>query len=130
MTDKEYAEIIRGLKEKIYELRGRINELSDQLRKERDTREHCEYVIKSELEPRIKREEAAYDAWITTDHAAEAAETFSDKVDELIDMVKENPAYFDWDGSHGDIYEMVLYLLKAEANEELKEFRITDEFPA
>ena len=126
MTEQDYLEIIERQKNTIAELRDRINRLSDELRKERENREHCEYVIKSELEPRIRREEAAYDAWVTTDHAAEAAESFSGKVDELIEMVKENPAYFVWGSKDDDIYSMVLYLIGAEINEELREFCITD----
>lgn len=126
LSAEEMRELIERLKNKVYDLQEKNRELSDKLRKEREVREGCEFRIRSELEPRIRREKASYDAYVLTDHAAEAAESFSGKVDELIEMVKENPAYFVWGSKDDDIYSMVLYLIGAEINEELREFCITD----
>lgn len=112
MNEEEYKKYIRELKYKIDEQQNTIRELNIKLKKEQDTRQHCEFLIETELEPRIKQEKVAYDAWVTTDKRAEAADCFEDKINELIEMVKENPAYFEWDSCEGDIYQMILYLIR------------------
>ena len=126
LSAEEMRELIERLKNTVYDLQEKNRELSDKLRKEREVREGCEFRIRSELEPRIRREKASYDAYVLTDHAAEASESFYDKVDDLIAMVKENPAYFCWQDYDGDVYEMILYLIIAETVEETNLFHITD----
>jgi len=126
MSEKEYEEYIRQLKYKIDEQRDIIRELNIKLKKEQDTRQHYEFRIKTELEPRIRREETAYDTWVTTDTGAEASECFEDKIDELIEMVRENSVYFEWDSCEGDIYQMILCLIRFHILDNLKNFCITD----
>ncbi len=126
MREEEYEDYIRRLKDKIDEQRRTIQELSNKLQKEQELRQSCEFRIETELEPRIRREKASYDAWVTTNRAAEASECFADKVDELIEMVKEDPGYFIWGSSDGDIYEMTLCLILFYILDDLKNFRITD----
>lgn len=126
MDEQEYEDYIRRLKHKIDEQWRTIQELNKELQKEQDIKRSYEFRIETELEPRIRREKAAYDAWITTDRAAEASECFGDKVDELIEMVEDNPDYFVWESSEGDIYEMILCLIRFHILDDLKNICITD----
>lgn len=126
MREEEYEDYIRRLKDKIDEQRRTIQELSNKLQTERELRQSCEFRIETELEPRVRREKASYDAWVTTDRAAEVSECFVDEVDELIEMVEENPDYFIWESSDGDIYEMILCLIRFYILDDLKNFCITD----
>lgn len=126
MNEKEYEDYIRQLKNKIDEQQRTIQELNKELQKEQDTRRHYEFRIETELEPRIKQEKVAYDAWVTTDRAAEVSECFGDKVDGLIEMVEDNPDYFVWDSSDGDIYEMILFLIRCHILSDLKNVCIAD----
>ena len=107
---------IEELKYKIRELKEENAKLSDKLRLAEQDKEHLSFRIKNELEPRIKAEERAYDAYVLTDHAAEAADSFCGKVDELIEMVQDNDNYFVWDDSDGDLYEKILSLIKNKGN--------------
>lgn len=107
---------IEELKYKIRELKEENAKLSEKLRLAEQYKEHLSFRIKNELEPRIKAEERAYDAYVLTDHAAEAADSFCDKVDELVEMVQDNDNYFVWDDSDGDLYEKVLSLIKNKDN--------------
>ena len=107
---------IEELKYKIRELKEENANLSEKLRLAEQDKEHLSFRIKNELEPRIKAEERAYDAYVLTDHAAEAADSFCGKVDELVEMVQDNDNYFVWDDSDGDLYEKVLSLIKNKDN--------------
>ena len=50
---------------------------------------------------------------------ARECECFCDKLDELVDLVKDtNEVIFDWDYKDGDLYDKVLYLIKEHLNEE------------
>ena len=101
-------------KYKVAQLKREKQELEEQLSKLRLDKEGLEFKIKQELEPRLKQEAQSYDAWVSSDRAAEACETFESKVEELVDMVKENPAYFAFENAYGDIIERVLWVIKQE----------------
>lgn len=107
---------VEELKRKIQELKRENEKLSEELHLVEQEKEHLSFRIETELEPRIKQEKRAYDAYVSTDHAAEAAESFCGKVDELIKMVQDNDNYFEWDYSDGDLYERVLFLIKSQIN--------------
>lgn len=126
MDIQGYENYIRDLKYTIEKQQRKIQELNEILQKEQDTKRHYEFRIETELEPRIRQEEAAYDNWVLTDTGVEASECFEDMVDELIDMVKDNPVYFEWDSCEGDIYQMILCLIRFHILDNLKNFCITD----
>ncbi len=117
---------IEELKDKIRELKEESANLSDKLRLAEQDKEHLSFRIRNELEPRIKAEERAYDAYVLTDHAAEAADGFCGKVDELINFVKDNPNYFVWEDTDSDIYCMILYLIKLFNSDDLKHYCIQE----
>lgn len=85
---------IEELKYKIQELQSKNAELSEKLHKAEQDKEYLSFRIRNELEPRIKAEERAYDLYVSIDHVAEAEDSFCGKVDELVDMVRENDNYF------------------------------------
>ena len=90
-----------------------IQKYQEDLRTETDRRTSAERRIERELEPRIKAEERAYDLWLAEDTGARECECFYDKVDELVNLVKDtNEVIFEWDYKDGDLYEKVLYLIK------------------
>ena len=96
-----------------------MQKYQEDIRSEIDRRTSAEWRIERELEPRIKAEKRAYDLWIAKDDGAEECECFYDKVDELVNLVKDNrEVIFDWDYKDGDLYEQVLYLIKEYLNEE------------
>ena len=76
--------------------------------------ESLDFRIRNELEPRLKQEACSYDTWVGYDKSAEACETFESKVEELVDMVKEEPEYFAFENADGDVVERVLYCIKKE----------------
>lgn len=126
--DMETQEYINQLKRRIADQRDTIEELSEQLKAEQEIRQSAEFRIKTELEPRINQEKAQYDYFVASGGTgAEAGEAFKDKVDELIDLVEENPEHFEWDYSRGgDVYAMVLHLVNAHINDGLKDLCIED----
>lgn len=63
MTDEEY--LIRDLRDIIRNKNNVIEDLEKQLDKTRSDKEHAEYRVKQELEPRIKAEERVYDIWVS-----------------------------------------------------------------
>lgn len=105
---------LKELKYKLREANRRIQELQEDNRKLSDNNQSLSFRIERELEPRIKAEERSYDNYVLTDHAAEASECFADKVDELIDMVKETPDYFVWEDEDGDYVCKILCIIKQE----------------
>lgn len=115
---------LEGLYKKIRDQNETIRVLRAKLASETEAKERYERRITYELEPRIKREEASYDAWVSTDHAAEASEDFIDKVESLIEMVEEKPNYFVWNQNDGDVYEMILYLVQLHLEDKLDKFHI------
>ena len=106
---------------KVELLENKINKLIEENRllKEENQKlffknESLDFRIRNELEPRLKREANSYDAWVSYDKSAEVCEIFENKVEELVDMVKENPAYFAFENADGDVVERVLYCIKKE----------------
>lgn len=93
-----------------------IHKYQEDLSFERDKRISAEWRIESELEPRIKAEERSYDLWLAEDTGAEACESFSSLIDEMINFVEDNDKYMDWDSSSGDLEEMILYLIHNKDN--------------
>lgn len=105
---------LRELKNKLREANRKIQELQDDNRKLSENNQSLSFRIEREFEPRIKAEERSYDLYVLTDHAAEASDSFADKVDELVDMVSDTPDYFCWDDESGDYIEKILYIIKQE----------------
>ena len=101
-------------KYKVAELEREKRELKEQLDKIRLDKEDLEFKIKQELEPRLKQEAACYDAWVSYDKSAEACEAFVDKIDELVEIVKENPNYYAFENRDGDTVEKILWVIKQE----------------
>lgn len=101
-------------KYKVAQLKREKRELVEQLDKFRLDKESLEFRIEQELEPRLKREAACYDAYVLYDKSMEACETFVDKVDELVEMVKENPEYYSFENRDGDTVEKILWVIKQE----------------
>lgn len=107
--EKSYLD---DLKYKIRNLQIKCEDYENTISRLETEKESLAFKIKTELEPRIESEKRSYDAYITTDHAAEAGESFCETIDSLIDSVKENPNYYVWDDPEGDLYEQILSLIK------------------
>ena len=101
-------------KYEVARLKREKQELKEQLDKLRLDKEGLEFKIKQELEPRLRQEAACYDAYVSYDKSAEACENFVYKVDELIEMVKENPDYYAFEDRGGDTVEKILWMIKQE----------------
>ena len=115
MTEEQQLRIeLECEKHKVSQLEKEKQELKEQLDKLRLDKEGLELRIKQELEPRLKQEAACYDAYVSYDKAAEACESFVCKVDELVEMVKENPEYYSFENRDGDTVEKILWAIKQE----------------
>lgn len=101
-------------KYRVAQLEREKQELKEQLDKLRLDKEGLEFKIEQELEPRLKQEAACYDAYVSYDKAAEACENFVYKVDELVEMVKENPEHYAFENRDGDTVEKILWVIKQE----------------
>lgn len=101
-------------KYRVAQLKREKQELEEQLNKLRLDKEGLEFRIEQELEPRLRHEASCYDAYVSYDKAAEACESFVCKVDELIEMVKENPRYYCFEDRDGDVVEKILWAIKQE----------------
>lgn len=110
----EHITFDRASYETHYIINQKNKELEKQLNEARLDNDSLNIRIKNELEPRLKREERSYDAWVSCDKSAEACESFCYKVDELVEMVKNNPEYYAFDDKCGDITEKILYIIKQE----------------
>jgi hypothetical protein len=88
-----------------------LSKYKEDLEKERDRRTSAEFRIESELEPRIKQEERAYDRWVSTDRSFEWCDTFDFYVNTLVEMFEEDFDFsqFDFDGD--DITDKVAKLI-------------------
>lgn len=106
-------------KYKVAQLKREKQELEEQLSKLRLDKEGLEFKIKQELEPRLKQEAACYDAYVSYDKSAEACETFVDKIDELVEMVKANPEYYAFENRDGDTMEKILWVIKQETERDI-----------
>lgn len=91
-----------------------LTKYKEDLESERDKRIHAEWRIKNELDPRIKAERDSYDRWVSQDTGAEACDSFSSLIDEMIDFVEDPDIkkYMDWEDANGDLEEMILYLIR------------------
>lgn len=104
---------IDDLKYKISKLQDTISFLKQENHKFQEERDHAEFRILTELEPRIKQEKRSYDFWITQQTGAEQCDHFKYLVDELCDFVdSEYQEYFEWENTEGDLYDMILFLIK------------------
>lgn len=104
---------IDDLKYKILKLQDTISSLKQENRKLQENRDHAEFRIRTELEPRIRQEQRSYDIWITQQTGEEQYDHFEYLVDELCDFVdSEYPEYFEWEDPEGDLYSMILFLIK------------------
>lgn len=86
------------LSNKVKQLEEKINQLTT--------------TIESELNPRIEAEKRAYDFYVSTDRSLEAEGRFEELVEELRNMVLENPEYFEWEDIDGDLVSRVLWEIK------------------
>lgn len=97
----------------IDKLNQEIVSLRDQIKNERDMVDGLEFRIREELEPRLRREAASYDAWVSYDKSAEDCDGFDYHVGALEDYVDAHP---DWDWGDGagraDLAEKILYLIQ------------------
>ena len=50
---------------KCRELEREIEQLKNELQSCKDEKDHLQFVIDNELEPRLKAERRSYDAWVT-----------------------------------------------------------------
>lgn len=125
ISDYEYRELTRKIDDLEYELEEKIrkiNNLADENERLKDDKSHLSVRIANELEPRLKSERQAYDAWVTTDHSAEVCDSFEYFVDELIETVEDSPEeYFEWDNKNGDVYQKILALILEEIKKKRKE---------
>ena len=104
---------IDDLKYKISKLQDTISSLKQENRKLQENRDHAEFRIRTELEPRIRQEQRSYDIWITQQTGEEQCNHFEYLVDELCDFVdSEYPECFEWENPEGDLYDMILFLVK------------------
>ena len=113
MTLEQQIEL---LKYENIDLKLKIKNLEEKLFEEREKKEEYAFRIEKELEPRLQQEAHSYDCWALTDHSAEACESFEYKVDELVEMVKDEPQYFLFESRDQEfgLSGQILYLIKKE----------------
>lgn len=118
---------IDDLKYKISKLQDTISFLKQENRKLQEDRDHAEFRIRTELEPRIQQERTTYDFWAKQQTGEEQCDYFCSTIDKLCNYVDEqNESFFDWEWDKGDLYEMILFLIKN--REEIDEYRISEEY--
>lgn len=104
---------IERLKSKIDKLSLQVSKLNQELKKTTEDRDNAEFRIRTELEPRIKQEQRVYDFWAKQQTGEEQYDYFCSTINKLCDYVNEqNEGFFDWDWGKGDLYEMILFLIK------------------
>lgn len=110
LVDSYYIE---RLKDKINKLSSQVSKLNQELKKTAEDRDHAEFRIRTELEPRIRREERSYDAWVSQQTGEAECLHFEKLVDKVCDFVdSEYGECFEWEESDGDLYQMILFLVK------------------
>ena len=115
---------IDDLKYKISKLQNTISSLKQENHKLQEIKDHAEFRIRTELEPRIKQERTTYDFWVKQQTGEEQCDYFCSTIDKLCDYVDEqNKGFFDWDWDKGDLYEMILFLIKN--REDADKYRIS-----
>lgn len=121
LVNKDYIE---QLKYKIEKLTKQNQQLTKELSQTTDNLNHAEFRIQTELEPRIEQEKRSYDAWVTYDRVAEQCDHFEYLVDELCNFVgSEYGECFDWEEADGDLYQMILYLIKNKEDIDIYEIK-------
>lgn len=98
-----------------YKQRGRkIEQLKNENEDLIKANAHSEFIIRTELEPRIKQEKQNYDSWVAQDTGERESEYFCNTIDELYNYVtnKDYERYFEWEQTDKDLYAMILYLIK------------------
>ena len=80
LVDEQY---VSGLKEKISMLRRKISELENQVRSAEEERDHAQFRITHELEPRIRQEKRSYDAYVSQSTGERECEWFENRIDEI-----------------------------------------------
>lgn len=103
---------ISMLKDRIRELERHNNELSDIIIRDQSEISRLYARIQNELEPRLMAEKRSYDAFVSTDRAAESECLFCEKVDELVNIVTENQSLIERKYISGDIYQIILDCVK------------------
>lgn len=104
---------IDDLKYKISKLQDTISSLEQENRKLQENRDHAEFRIRTELEPRIRQEQRSYDAWVSQQTGEAECRHFEKLVDKVCDFVdSEYGECFEWEESDGDLYQMILFLVK------------------
>lgn len=128
MTNKILVDsyYIEQFKDKINNLSNQNRQLSQKLQEITEDRDHAEFRIRTELEPRIQQERTTYDFWVKQQTGEEQCDYFCSTIDKLCDYVDEqNEDFFDWDWNKGDLYEMILFLIKN--REDIDKYRISKE---
>lgn len=121
LVDSYYIE---RLKDKITKLSYQVSKLNQELKKTAEDRDNAEFRIRTELEPRIKQEQKVYDFWAKQQTGEEQCDYFYSTIDKLCDYVDEqNEGFFDWDWDKGDLYEMILFLIKN--REDIDKYKIS-----
>lgn len=108
-VDKSYLEQL----EYNYKKRGqKIEQLKNEIENLIKANAHSEFIIRTELEPRIKQEKQNYDSWVTQDTGERESEYFCNTIDKLCNYVtnKDYERYFEWEEMDKDLYAMILYL--------------------
>ena len=89
-----------------------LTKYKDELKTETDKRMSADFRIRTELEPRIQAEKNSYDRYVLTDTGEEACESYFSLLEDLIEFVKDNEKYMDWEDANGDLGEKILFLIK------------------
>lgn len=103
---------IDDLKDKIQRLQWNKEILEGKLKEKQQENDSLNFRIQHELEPRIQAEKRSYDAWASYDPSPEGIEHWQSLLDEMISMVEDNPAWFDWEEGTGEMDEKILYVIK------------------
>lgn len=115
---------IDNLKYEISKLQDTISFLKQEKRKLQEDYDNSEFHIRTELEPRIQQERTTYDFWVKQQTGEEQCDYFCSTIDKLCDYVDEqNEDFFDWDWDKGDLYEMILFLIKN--REDIDKYKIS-----
>lgn len=108
-VDKYYLERL----EYLYKQRGyKIDELNKTIESLQQAKDHSDFIIRTELEPRIKQEKRSYDVYVSQATGERECEHFVNTIDNLEDFIKEHKPCFEWDELSNDLYAVILYLLK------------------
>lgn len=122
MIDQENSMIIDGLKCTIEDLKDQNDDLKKQIALLCEENERFREIMKTELEPRIRLERQQHNAIMSSG----TIDGFIECVDELIRIVEEYPDYYDWNNADGNVYEMILHIIKCYQDSCLERYCIID----